>query len=271
MYQLDDNDLKKVLDLIHSLTGITIDASKKSMVAGRVRPLLKARELDNLEEYMRLLKRDPEETQKFVDRVTTNETSFFRTPRVWAYIKEKFLPEWLENNPGKTLKIWSAASSTGEEVYTLGMVCSDFQQKNPGFNYQIVASDINAEVLQKAKNGVYSGRNIDWIGQRQPEEFKKYFIAEGDGNYKIAPAARKGISFCRHNLFEKFSYPAQFDLVFLRNVLIYFSAPDQEKVLAGVHAKLKNGGCLVIGESEALNRLKTDFHFVAPLIYQRKG
>lgn len=258
MLNLDSVEFKNILGLVYKLTGITLGESKKILVQGRLRPRLKKLGLDTYQNYFLFLKENKEEQQEFINLITTNETSFFRTTRVWDYFREEFLKNW---DKGNTLNMWSAASSTGEEAYSLAMSCEEETLRN----YQIYASDISSKVIKIAEQGEYQGRNIEAFKQNYAEFYRKYFSED-----RVSEKLKSKIMFSTHNLFNPPFKKDFFDIVFLRNVLIYFESKDQEKVLENIYASLRKEGVLVIGESESLNSLKTNFTYIKPLIYIKK-
>jgi chemotaxis protein methyltransferase CheR len=243
---------------------------KYSFIQGRLRPRLKELSLASYEDYLSFLKNNPQEVQAFFNQVTTNETLFFRTPRIWKYFQEEFLPTWYSSNKGGTLKIWSAASSSGEEAYTIAMICQEFKEKNLLFKYQIQGSDISTEVIEYAKKGIYDGRSLDNFKTNNLKYCEKYLdLSEKSGQVKSV--LRDQVKFARQNLLEPIKNPETYDLVFLRNMLIYFTPGDQEKILENVRSKLNTSGTLVLGESESLMPLKTNYSFVMASIYKNGG
>ncbi len=266
---LGKDELNRLIDLVYKHTGISMTEKKSTLLQGRLRSRLRELGLARYDDYISYLQSHPDETQEFVNRVTTNETYFFRTPRIWEYLSQDLIPTWIRTNPGKALQIWSAASSTGEEAYTLAMTCFDQKKKTPGFDFQIAASDISTEVLAAAESGRYTGRSLEMLKKNQPSHFKRYFSPTGD-TAQILPEVRAKITFGPHNLYQAPKRPGLYHLVLLRNVLIYFTEEDQIKVLKNIAQALVPNGILIVGESDSLSRLKTDFQYVAPLIY-RKG
>lgn len=159
--------------------------------------------LRSFEEYLERVREDKSERTFFIDYVTTNETYFYRTPRVWSYIRETFLPAWLEGHRKETLQAWSAASSSGEETHTLGIVLEDFKARNPGFSYQILGSDISREMVGLCEQGVYSGRSIEAFRKSMPDLFDRYMVPvpESPNSFKVVGEVRNRIRFQEHNLF----------------------------------------------------------------------
>jgi chemotaxis protein methyltransferase CheR len=265
--ELDGPELEKIIMLVHKLTGISMGTNKKTLIQGRLRPRIRTLGLSNFENYLEYINANKNEIQEFINLVTTNETSFFRTQRVWEYFTKDFLPNWYKENPKKTLKIWSGASSSGEEVYTIGICCEEFRLKNPDFNYQIVGTDISSDVLKIAETGEYSGRSIENFKSNNRLLFDKFMISKGEV-YSVHSDVKLKIRFGIHNLFSLPKEKAFYDIVFLRNVLIYFEPKDIEKVLSNISHGLIKQGILIIGESESLSSLKTPFKYKLPLVYE---
>lgn len=265
-YLLDDQCFSQIIELVHKLTGITISSNRKTMVQGRLRKRLRSLNLSSFESYLEFVSKDSAEQVFFIDSITTNETYFFRTPRVWDYIANDFLPSWYKENPQKTLYLWSAASSSGEEAYSLSILCTEFQKKHPHFKFEIYASDISNEMISQCQNAIYNEKAISHFRANYPEIFKKYIVPSGD-TYSITAAIKNRVHFKQHNLFSNPKFEVKFDLVLIRNVLIYFTSHDQERVLAKVANAMNSQSTLIIGESESLSHIKTDFKHKAPLVY----
>lgn len=248
-------------------TGIVMADRKWTLLHGRLRRRLQALELSSYRDYLAVLDSSAEEVGHFIDLVTTNETSFFRTPRIWDYLWHGFLPAWHAAHPGGTLQVWSAASSTGEEAYSVAMLCEEFRERHPTFRYRILGTDIAQRVLDTARAGQYLGRNIDGLRKVRPAMLEKFFQAEGEA-HTVLPALRAGVSFRPHNLYQALRDPTRFDLVLLRNVLIYFDEAGQEAVLENVRQSMAERAVLLVGESESLSRIRTGFAYQQPLIYR---
>lgn len=268
LLELDQKCLDRLIGLVHQHTGMTMNSGKKALLQGRLRPRLKKLGLKSFDEYINYLQSSKEEIQEFVNLVTTNETQFFRTPRIWEYFQKDFLPNWCEKNPGKTLKIWSGAASSGEEIYTIAICCEDFKNKNKNFQYSIVGTDISTQVLQEAEKALYSGRSIDNFRNLYPQLFEKYMKPVGE-EFKVAAEIVAKVRFSPYNLLTPAKDKQAYDIIFLRNVLIYFTGHDQEIILKNIAEGLIPQGTLIIGESESLNSLDVPFSYKSPLIYQK--
>ena len=254
---------------VRRFTGIEMADRKWTLLHGRLRRRLQALSLSSYSDYLAVLDSSAEEAGHFIDLVTTNETSFFRTPRIWDYLWKDFLPAWHAAHAGVTLQMWSAAASTGEEAYSAAMLFEEFRQKHPDFSYRILGTDIAQRVLDAGCSGTYLGRNIDALRKARPSMLEKYFQTDGTA-YSIVPSLRAHITFRPHNLYQRLANPARFDLVLLRNVLIYFDEAGQEAVLESVRLSMAAKAVLVVGESESLNRIRTGFTYQQPLIYQNE-
>lgn len=268
---LEDCDFVFFKDLIYQLAGINLSHEKKQLVQARLRSLVIEKGLSSFTEYKKFIKNQESgsaELQKFINQLTTNKTEFFRESDHFNYLVTNFLPEWIKSNR-QTLNVWSCASSTGEEIYTLAMVLRHHIPKDR--NLRMLATDIDTEVLARAKNGVYPISKLSEI----PLKYQSEYISPGTGDvskwFKIRGAIRDQISFTKHNLLEDLEINgAAFDLIFCRNVLIYFSQETLEEVVRKLFMKSTSGGYLFIGHSESLNAIHTKWKLLQPSIYMRR-
>ena len=201
--------------------------------------------------------------EQVVDAMTTNETLWFRDTYPFEVMKTRVLPELIKGNPGQRLRIWSAASSSGQEPYSLSMMLDEFEKTNLGqlkAGVQIVATDLSGSMLNAAKSGEYDslamGRGLS------QERLNRYFDARGPGRWALKPAIKNRVEFRALNLLDSYASLGKFDVVFCRNVLIYFSAEVKKDILTRIHATLKPGGYLFLGASEALNGLPDHYQMV---------
>lgn len=265
---MSDGDFARLRAIVHKQTGITIGETRKSMLVSRLRGRLRDLEEQSFASYISRLSKDPDEMQELTNRVTTNETYFYRTPRVWTYFQEVFLPGFHAKEENRRLRVWSAAASTGEEAHTIGTILEQQRLSVSGFDYSVLGTDVSSRVLEVAQKGVYNGRSIARFRKSQPELFTSHMAGSDDDGFKAVPQVRARIKFKLHNLLEKLGGTTPFDVVFLRNVLIYFTDEDQEKILSHVRDLIRPDGVLFIGESETLKKLNTGFEQVAPIIYR---
>jgi chemotaxis protein methyltransferase CheR len=270
--ELSDQVFKKFLSLIHDISGITIPDSKKFMVQGRLSRRMSKINVTSYENYYHLLSQDDQERSSFIDLITTHETYFYRTPRIWNYIADEFIPKWYSQRTVKEpLSIWSAASSTGEEAYTSGIVCESFRSKHSDFDYRILGSDISQEMVVRCRTGEYHGRSVQSLQKNNPMLFGNYLIPTNHEVFKIHRDIIARTKFKQHNLMQGLRQSDKFDLILLRNVLIYFNSEDQEKIVANLVDKLAPKGILIVGESESLSYIKTDLKLVESMIYCHRG
>ena len=260
-------ELGLIFGLIREKTGIQMNESKKALLINRLSRRLAALKLDSYEEYYRYLKKgDEAEMSRFIDAVTTNETFFFRAPKMWDFFSSKFIPEYFRESQGKPLKIWSAAASSGEEPYTIAILCEEFAKTHSKFQWSLQSSDISEEMLRKCREGEYDSRSVEIVPKPL---LKSWFDAPEPGRYLVKEDLKKKVKFFRHKLQDPVP-GKEFDVIFVRNVLIYFDIPTKEAIVRSFHAALKSGGLIIVGESESLVNIKTDFKYVAPSIYQKE-
>ena len=267
--EVDQATRRAFFDQVRRHTGIAMSERKWTLLEGRLRRRVRELALPGYRDYLHVLEAKPEEVRDFIDLVTTNETSFFRTPRIWEYFVGQFLPRWFETHGGTPLRVWSAAASSGEEAYTVAMLCEEFRERHPAFRYRILATDIGDAILRKAAAAHYQGRSIEGLRQTHPELLAKYFSAADDG-FVAAPALRANVTFRKHNLHEAARDIGTIDVTLLRNVLIYFDAAGQQAVLENVRRAMAPDGVLIVGESESLSRFDMGFAFEQPLIYRNE-
>lgn len=267
---LNDKVYAELLKLIHKQTGITIGDNRKSMVLSRLRKRLRANQLANFDGYLELVKSDADELQQFVDNMTTNKTYFHRTPRIWSYLEKTFIPDWIAAGHRRPIGVWSVASSTGEEAHTAGIFLEEFRSKHPGFDYKVFGTDVSSEVIETAQAGVYPTRMIQRFRSERPELFQKYMTGSDAEGFRVTSDITRRIKFKHHNLFNRLIPPSRFDIVLIRNVLIYFTHEDQERAIRNVERHMHPGGTMIIGESETLSPLKTNFESTEPLVYHHR-
>jgi chemotaxis protein methyltransferase CheR len=175
------------------------------------------------------------------------------------------------SHPKSVFSAWSAASSSGEEAHTLGIICQAFKEKNPSFIYQITGTDISKEMVGLCQQGKYAGRSIESFKKSRPELFDTYMSKCDGDSYEVIPKIKSRLRFHQHNLFQSLQLHDSYHLVLIRNVLIYFKGPDQEKVISLIGPKMAGDGVMIIGESETLTHINTNFKSVEPLIYRQKS
>lgn len=271
--QLTDTEFKKFSDLIYQHVGIFMKLEKKELLNARLGKRLRACQLDSFQEYYNLITHPGEQNREFViflDSVSTNFTSFFREVSHFEYLKAQVLPELIDKKGGnREFVFWSSASSSGEEPYTMAIFLNEFATQAPGFRYRIMATDISTKVLAMAANGVYP---IEQTTKVPRELLKKYFqkgLGASAGKVKVKEELRRKVAFQRFNLMGEFPWNGEMDVIFCRNVMIYFDRPTQEKLIGKFYTCLAKGGYLFIGHSESISSIKHDFVQVEATTYKK--
>lgn len=269
---MTDKDYCRFAEFIGTECGIKLPPSKKTMLEARLQKRLRALGMKSYGEYCDYLFTSEgleSEMCNLIDQVTTNTTDFFREPKHFEYLYSTALPEWHAANPSGTLRIWSAGCSIGAEPYTLAIVCTEFQEKNPGFRFKIVATDISRQVLKKAYKAVYTEEQARGVPKHL---MHKYFMRSKDKTRKlvrVVPELRRMVDFRWLNFMEQFRFKKARDIIFCRNVIIYFDKPTQNDLLSRFCDNLKPGGHLFIGHSESLAGMALPLEQAAPTIYRK--
>lgn len=270
---MSSKDFRLFSRLIEGICGIKMPDAKKNMLESRLRKRLRSLEMDSFRDYYDFLS-SPEGEQiemiMMIDAVTTNKTDFFREPAHFVFLAEKVLPELLVRMQSNRVNFWSAGCSSGEEPYTLAMVLSEYANTCGHFNFSILATDICTEVLEKAYRGIYEK---DRIAPISADLRKKYLLRSRDksrGMVRLVPEVRSKITFRRLNFLDSsYRIEERFQVIFCRNVLIYFDRPTQERVLNNFCRHLVPGGYLFLGHSETINGLDVPLVQVNSTIYRK--
>ena len=272
---LTARDFSRLSRFIYDTCGIKMPDVKKTMLEARLQKRLRGLGMRSFTDYCDYLFSSAgldNELVQMLDMVTTNKTDFFREPDHFDYLTQQVLPDWCARHPGARLAIWSAGCSSGEEPYTLAMVLSEFALSNPGFDFQILATDISTRVLEKAKTAIYPEPLVDPVPLALK---KKYLLRSKDkssGVVRIVPELREKVRFRRLNFMdEDFGMREQLDIIFCRNVIIYFDRPTQERLLNRFHRQMKPGSFIFMGHSETLSGLNVPLTSVFPTVYRKLG
>ena len=258
-------DFEQFRVFLEKTCGILLGSNKQYLVSSRLNKLMEQNNIKTLGELVQRIQSQPRGglREQVVDAMTTNETLWFRDTYPFEVLKSRVLPELIKANPGQRLRIWSAASSSGQEPFSLSMAIDEFERSNLGqlkSGVQIVATDLSASMLTACKAGEYDslamGRGLS------QERLQRYFDPKGPGRWVVKPAIRNRVEFRMLNLLDSYVSLGKFDIVFCRNVLIYFSAEVKKDILTRIHATLKPGGYLFLGASEALNGLPDLYQMV---------
>jgi chemotaxis protein methyltransferase CheR len=272
--QMDKESFVRLSTYITDVYGIKLPPVKKAMLESRLGKKVKQLGMSSYNEFLDYIFSEQgkkKELLNVVDLVTTNKTDFLREPLHFQFLSDVLLPGYVHKAGLKNIKVWSAACSTGEEPYSLVMALEEFKKRNIGFDYTLSASDISIRAIQAAHRGIYTLDRIDTL----PIDWKRtYFLKSKDNTRKLVrvkPAFRSRISYKRINLVGEAYGVAQesMDIIFCRNVLIYFDKPTQELVIRKLTACLKPGGILFLGHSESTMGMDVSLKQIKPTIYQR--
>ncbi|WP_342151989.1 CheR family methyltransferase [Methylorubrum sp. SB2] len=258
---LSERHFRSIAEVIETRVGIQLPATKRTMLEGRLRKRVRALRLDTLDDYGRHLfdkGRLADEFVHLVDCVTTNKTDFFREPAHFDLLRQTLVPKLCALPGHRTdrpmLKIWSSAASTGAEAYTLAMVLQDMIAEGARFDYAVLGTDISTEVLRLASAAIYSDEMLAAIPTATRRRYVMTARDPARQQGRIVPELRRRVRFQRLNLMdERYAIDRDVDVVFCRNVLIYFDRPTQRAVLERLSSHLRPGGYLVVGHSESMS------------------
>ncbi|MDR1961648.1 MAG: protein-glutamate O-methyltransferase CheR [Gracilibacteraceae bacterium] len=270
MIKLTDSEFKEMHTYVKARYGINLE-SKRVLIEGRLTSTLQAKGCKTFSDYIQLLRKDKtgEEITTFLNKITTNLTFFMREPKHFEYLKSKILPEQEKSNTKKLYRIWSAGCSLGAEAYTTLMTLHDyFGARKSLWRTPVLATDISQSVLSGAKEATYKADLLKDI----PANWRaRYFKPAGPKKeeFQVTPVIRQDVEFKVLNLMDDFNFPYLFNLIFCRNVMIYFDQETRRKLVNKYYEKLEPGGYLFIGHSETIQRDATPFHFIQPAIYRK--
>lgn len=261
-------------DHFQRLTGISLPASKVAMIHQRLRRRVAECGFDTTAEYLNHLLQasaDPQEMVRAVDLLTTNTTSFFREPQHFDYLVKTVVPEFLAKINRGRFKVWSAASSDGAEAYTTAMVLAECQRQGMAFDCAVLGTDLSTRILAKASQAIYSADQTSGIDGNLRSRYVMHSTDPRHANEsRVVPELRRRVRFAQLNLMDQ-TYPVDADIqvVFLRNVLIYFDAKDQAKVIDNVARHIARGGYLMVGHSESMIVQNPTLRQVLPAVFKK--
>ena len=262
---ISEGDFRKIRDWLFQHAGIHLSDRKHALVSGRLATRLRYHRLTRYGDYFNLLcdGRHPDEPQVALDLLTTNETSFFREPRHFEFLAQEIVPR---HQPPRALRIWSAACSSGEEPYSIGMTLASCMGEQP---WEILGSDLSSRILERAQAAIYPMERAKNLTRAQLVAHCLKGKDAFEGSFQVAPHVTSRVKFRQINLNATLPVMGDFDVVFLRNVMIYFEGPTKQQVIDRILAFLRPSGYLVIGHSETLAGVNRVMKLVAPAVYQK--
>lgn len=268
---LTDSQFNRISKLVKKKCGINLHVGKKQLVKARLNKRLRELDLPNFEQYLSFLEHDRtgNELVSMLDAISTNLTNFFRESDHFDHLRTVILPRILQQGKSRRIRIWSAGCSSGEEPYTIGITLMEVIPNIGAWDVRILATDLSTKVLQRAGQGIYAEARL----QDMPKMLiQRYFrkIQSGDEKlYQASDALRGLVTFARLNLMEHWPMRGPFDVIFCRNVMIYFDKATQGKLVNRYWDLLGPGGTMLLGHSESLTGTKHKFHYIQPTIYEK--
>jgi chemotaxis protein methyltransferase CheR len=268
---LNEREFKQISQLAHERFGLELKPGKEALVAARLGKRLRQRGFQSFADYYRHVLSDTsgEALTELIDSLTTNHTSFLRERAHFEFLAQAVVGEFA---PVRSIEIWSAACSSGEEPYSIAMCVSDAlsRARSARPQFRILATDISTRVLAMARRGVYPAERF----RELPESWLRAYLLKGAGEssgfYKVKPDLARLVEFTRLNLIEPFSHGRRFHVIFCRNVMMYFDKATQHDIVQRLSVCLEPGGYLLVGHSESLTGVQHGLEYVRPAVYRRK-
>jgi chemotaxis protein methyltransferase CheR len=273
-FEMSESDYINFSSLIYTKAGINLHEGKKNLLKTRLSKYLRKTRFRSVREYYQYLMNDVtgEELVHLLDIISTNLTYFFREPKHYEFLRNKALPQVLESCRSlnkQVIRIWSAGCSSGEEAYSIGIVLNEFLDSRERLQIHIFATDISTKVLKKASDGIYEGEKLEKIPYDLRSRYFQRGVNKHSGYFRVKPQLRKLISFERLNLMEPFPTGQTFQIIFCRNVMIYFDKPTQERIVEKFYGALEKGGFFFIGHSESLTNINHTLRYIQPSVYRK--
>lgn len=270
-----DAEYEVIRQMVYDLSRINLGTDKLELVAARLGKRLRALQLDSYRAYIQYL-RSPSgraELQNLVDVISTNHTYFFREPQHFQFLENHVIPDYLQNHQRKgngRLRVWSSASSSGEEPYSIAMCLETQRSAQARLDWELDASDISTQILASARKGVYTEERLSGVALETKRRYFQKGVGPYSGYYRVKSDLRDKISWHQLNLFDpSWPFSEPFHVIFCRNVMIYFDRPSQEELVGRMSRLLVPGGYLMIGHSESLSGVRHSLKSLAPAIYRR--
>jgi len=274
--RLSDNDFAFICDFVYQSTGIVLNENKREMVYRRLTRIVRERKLNTFSDYCLLLKQQAaQEKDYFINAITTNLTSFFREQHHFDYLVNEELPRLMaekavQANGKKRLRIWSSASSTSEEPYSIAIsVLEAMQEQLSNWDVKILATDIDSNVLAAGKAGIYENRRIESLSEKFKQRYFHRGVGKNSSNVRVDKKLCDLITFKQLNLLHEWPMKGEFDVIFCRNVIIYFDKPTQQELFTRYYDLLKPGGLLMLGHSENLGEFQQHFNTIGRTMFRK--
>jgi chemotaxis protein methyltransferase CheR len=270
-FDLCDADFNALRALVHRTTGISLAETKRNLVYSRLSRRLRALGLDSFGEYREILESDPDgvEMVEFTNAITTNLTSFFRESHHFDYLRQHCLARLTRGTPGQRLRIWSAGCSTGEEPYSIAMTVCETLGEPVRADLRILATDLDSAVLARASRGSYSADHVKDLSSERVSRFFEETPGDGKRQFTVKPAAAQLITFKQLNLMHELPMRGPLDVIFCRNVVIYFDKDTQRRLFQRFAGLQRPGDLLFIGHSESLYKVSEAYSLIGRTIYKR--
>jgi len=271
--EITPKEYELVRQLVYERAGINLGNNRQHLVQARIAKIIRKKRFADFEEYFQFLKSDKtgSEVASLIDAISTNTTYFFREADHFDFLTDSLEDRIVKNGEAPlTIRIWSAASSSGEEPYTIAMVVHQLMQKYPQLSLKMLATDISGQILEKAKVGIYPPERLKNIPKSYVRQYFRKITRAKDTVFEISPELKTLITFAHFNLMSpQYPFKYGFDYVFCRNVMIYFDRQTQLAVVNKIAQHIRPGGYFIVGHSESLNGLKHSLKYVKPTIYMK--
>lgn len=266
------HDFEYIRDMVGDRTGIVLSEHKVDMVYGRLARRLRQLNIKSFKDYLKRLESDgDQELVEFTNALTTNLTAFFREPHHFEFLAKTAIPELVKQRPDKRLRIWSAGCSTGEEPYTIAITLHEALPLIRNWDVKILATDLDSNVVARAKAGIYDQERVNGINTDRQNRWFRKGSGSNDGKVRVSPDLQQLITFKQLNLMHQWPMRGPFDIIFCRNVVIYFNK-DTQRVLFDRYADmLADDGYLIVGHSESLHKVTERFSLLGKTVYKKVG
>lgn len=271
-FTLSDRNFNYIRDLVGERTGIVLSDLKRDMTYGRLVRRLRELRLSSFDEYCELLKSgDEDELINLTNAITTNLTSFFREPHHFEFLGKELLPKLLATKTNRRIRIWSAGCSSGEEPYTIAMTVLESVPQIRNWDIRILATDLDYNMVNRAAAGIYTEERVNGIDARRQKRWFRRGRGENAGMVRVSPELQSLITFKQLNLLHEWPMKGPFDIIFCRNVVIYFNKDTQRELFSRYADIMTPDGHLFIGHSESLYKVSDRFELLGRTIYRRKS